>query len=60
MPYRAPKFNEAEAQEAVLEYIDYFCGRAIKCDLSGDIANPNSYDLDAGAGAFQRVVNSLS
>jgi hypothetical protein len=59
MPYLAPKFNEAEAQEAVLEYIDYFCGRAIKCDLSGDTAHPKMYDLYAGAGAFQRVVNSL-
>lgn len=52
IPHLAPKFNEAEAQKAVLEYIDYFCGRAIQCNLSGDTANPKMYDRDAGAGGF--------
>ena len=31
-----PQFDEIEAKKAVIEYIDYFCERAIKCDLSGD------------------------
>jgi hypothetical protein len=32
----APSFDEKLAQEAVKKPIDYFCGRAIKLDLSGD------------------------
>jgi hypothetical protein len=54
-----PPFNMNEAQKAVHQYIDYFCGRVIKCDLSGNEADPWGYDRDNGNGAFQSVVNSL-
>jgi len=55
----SPPFNEADAITAVTSYIDYFCGRLIKTDISGDIANPWGYDRDFGSGAFQRVVDSM-
>ena len=41
------------------EYIDYYMGRVIKANLSGDTVDPWGYDRDNGQGAFQRVVNSL-
>ena len=55
----APKWDEEMAKAAVLKYIDYYCGRCIKCDLSGDNVDPWLYDRDAGAGAFESVVKSL-
>lgn len=58
-PSLAPAFDEDLETKAVKYYIDYFCGRAIKCDLSGDEVNPSSYNRDAGPGAFQEVVNSM-
>ena len=54
-----PPFDMEAAREAVKEYIDYFCNKNIKCDLSRDEVNPCMYDLDAGDGAFARVVRSL-
>lgn len=52
-------FNDDMAREAVKGYIDYFQGRAIKCDLSKDTVDPRLYDRDAGAGQFQKVVDCL-
>ena len=54
-----PGFDRAEAAEAVKDHIDYFCGRAIKTNLSQDQVDPRLYDRDAGQGAFQRAVNSV-
>jgi len=54
-----PSFDSAQAQEAVIKYIDYFCGRLIKSDLTSECVDPCGYDRDYGQGAFQRVVNSL-
>jgi hypothetical protein len=54
-----PSFNEAEAITAVKSFIDYFCGRLIKTDISGDTADPSGYDRDFGSGAFQLVVDSM-
>ena len=42
-----PSFDRAEAAEAVLSSIDYFCGRNIKADLSGDSFDPHSYNRDS-------------
>jgi hypothetical protein len=39
--------------------IDYFCGKAIKMDLSSDVVEPRLYDRDAGKGAFMEVLNKL-
>jgi len=43
-----PEFDVEEAKNAVCSYIDYFCGRAIKIDLSGDfISSSCAYDYDS-------------
>ncbi len=55
----SPSFDDTDAGSAVKKYIDYFCGRNIKCDLSGNTVDPSGYDRDAGNGAFQKIVNSL-
>lgn len=59
MPGMVPIFNNFDAKEAVKHYIDYFAGKCIKADLSGDRANTAMYDRDAGAGAFVKIVNKL-
>jgi hypothetical protein len=51
-----PRFDRAAAAKAVTRYIDYFCGKAIKMDLSKDQVDPRLYDRDAGQGAFARAV----
>lgn len=56
----SPAFDRKRAQQAVSSgYIDYFCGRCIKTDLSEDTVDPWLYDRDAGAGAFARAVSAL-
>jgi hypothetical protein len=54
-----PPFDHSLAEEAVKKRIDYFCGVAIKCDLSGDEVDPFLYDRDAGKGKFQEVVDFM-
>lgn len=58
-PIAPPNFDENMAKEAVKGYIDYFAGRPIKTDISGDMADPKLYDRDAGEGKFEMVVQSL-
>lgn len=41
-------------------FIDYFCGRSIKANLSSDLVNAACYDRDNGVGAFQGVVDNMS
>lgn len=55
----SPAFDNKEASSAVKQYIDYFSGRCIKTDLSVDMAEPHSYDRDAGPNAFARIVSEL-
>ena len=57
--FPAPAFDEQKAVNAVNGYIDYFQGRVIKCDISGDTADPWLYDRDNGEGAFQRIVSQI-
>ncbi|CEP03656.1 unnamed protein product (mitochondrion) [Plasmodiophora brassicae] len=52
-------FDHAEAEGAVLRHIDYFEGRCIKTDLSGNMANAFFYDYDTGPGTFERIVQEL-
>ncbi len=59
MSIRPPAFDAVAASEAVIRDIDYFCGRAIKMNLSGDTISPRLYDRDAGEGACARVVEKL-
>jgi hypothetical protein len=58
-PKLAPSFDEDEAKEAVKDYIDYFRGRAIKANISGDEMDSFCYDRDAGNGTALKVVSSL-
>lgn len=55
----APEFDIDEARSAVQDDIDYFCGRCIKCDISGDEADPTDYDIDAGKGIFLKIVGEM-
>lgn len=59
MPMIAPRFDQFEAETAVTKYIDYFCGRCIKTDLSGDTVDPDMYDRDAGPGMFAAIVADI-
>ena len=55
-----PNFDRSKASEAVKNgYIDYFMGRCIKTDLSGDTINPRLYDRDAGQGTLSKIVKTL-
>lgn len=60
---RPPDFDEAEAKQALEGEqggcIDYLCGRAIKCDLSGDLVDPSAYDKLIGFGMFAAIVRAL-
>lgn len=40
-------------------YVDYFHGRVIKVDFSGDAFDEYLYDRDCGKGAAQRAVDSV-
>ena len=55
----APNFCEEEASAATEAYIDYYSGRCIKTDISGNKANPFLYDREVGEGAFAKIVASL-
>ena len=54
-----PHFDEQKAKNAVTKYIDYFDGRCIKTDISGNTASPHMYDRDYGQGKFAEIVESL-
>lgn len=59
-----PKFDKNHAREIFKVnkgYFDYFCGRRIKTDLSGDSADPRRYDDDpaTGPGTFKKIVEYL-
>lgn len=41
------------------KYVDYFNGRVIKVDFSGDSFNETLYDRDCGAGAAAKAVDSI-
>jgi hypothetical protein len=53
-----PAFNYQEASLVVHGYIDYFCGRAMKVDLSGDYVNPYAYNRDSNK-KLEDIVASL-
>lgn len=55
-----PTFDETNANNVITKgYIDYFQGRAIKADLSGDTIDPRLYDRDAGRGSLKNIVETL-
>lgn len=53
-------FDENVAQELIKDgFIDYYCGRAIKVDLTQNNVDPSLYDRDAGRGTFAKVIENL-
>lgn len=54
-----PSFNYEIANNSLNKYIDYFCGRLIKMDLSGNEVDPFLYDEKYGSGTVQKIVNKL-
>lgn len=60
-PLRSPwgPSQEVGAADALTRYIDYFDGRCIKTDLTGDTTSTHMYNCDAGAGAFEEIVRCL-
>ena len=50
----------AEAEQAIARgYVDYFAGRPIKADFSGDTLDPFLYNRDAGQGTAERIIDGL-
>jgi hypothetical protein len=56
---RPPSFSEKEAKSAVTDFIDYFCGRRIRMDISKNETDPRFYDRDNGADSVSRIVEKL-
>ncbi len=53
-----PTWDVSSAELSVHSYIDYFCGRPIKCDLSGDVVDSNQvslYERFSGNDSFSRA-----
>lgn len=57
---KKPTFDEEEAKLVVNGYIDYFCGKCIKSDISGNVVNVRLYDREAGSYAFRCIVNEMN
>ena len=54
-----PQPTEIPDKKVLDSYIDYYMGRVIKANLSGDTVDPRGYDRDNGQGAFKSVVDEL-
>lgn len=56
----APPFDSKEVDKALKGEIDYFCGRLIRCNLSGDtVYVPRHYDQDTFPGNFAATIDRL-
>ena len=57
----SPSFDKSQSKLAIKGYIDYFCGRCIKIDISGDEADYRLYDRDCGKEdkTFQQIVSEM-
>ncbi|CAL4072217.1 unnamed protein product, partial [Meganyctiphanes norvegica] len=51
-------FNKESAKSAVEKDIDYFDGKPIKCDISGDLAFSRLYDRDSSK-PFKDIVKEI-
>lgn len=55
-----PKWDEAEARDALkYGYIDYFCGRCIKTDITKDIVDTKEYNASRGP-TFEDAISKLN
>lgn len=52
----APSFDDSNAEIAVASYIDYFCGRLIKSDISKDLTYNLGYNREYGAHAYEKII----
>lgn len=53
-----PKWDEKAATEALKHgYIDYFCGRCIKTDLSNDVVDTTEYDEQGLTPSFRTALD---
>lgn len=50
---------EKDYQESQDKYFDYYYGRVLKVDLSGDEFDSWLYDRDCGEGAAKKAINEL-
>lgn len=55
----APQFSKDNAKKAVNDYIDYFDGRCIQTDISGDEADGRSYDKNTSSGTFIKCIENV-
>lgn len=60
--YTPEPMTKKEAQVLLKRqrYFDYFNGRILKVDLSGDELDPGLYDRDNGQGAAERAILTLT
>jgi hypothetical protein len=57
---KGPDFDYEAAKDAVKGYVDYFCGRAIKTNLSEDtLSDTWAYNRDAGDGTLEKIVQNM-
>ena len=56
--HRPFKKKEAEKTIAKNEFIDCFCGRSIKSDLSTDFASPKLYNKESNK-SFENIVRDI-
>lgn len=60
LPHLIPKFDENVVESSIeYGYIDYFCGRLIKTDFSGDTLRPDNYDHTYGDGKMKEIIENL-
>lgn len=55
-----PPFSYPQAKIVISGFIDYFCGRAIKMNLSKQQVDPQGYNDEVGSGKFEEIVKELS
>lgn len=54
-----PEFDSISADHAVLGYIDYFCGRLIKSDISKNLTHNIGYNREYGKHTYEKYVISI-
>ena len=59
LPKEGLRLSDCAARLTQHNYVDYFAGKVIKVDFSGDSFDTWGYDRDNGEGAAQRAVDSL-
>lgn len=53
------EFDENKALDVIKHKIDYFCGRCLKIDISGDTVGPRLFNRNAGPNAFENILKKI-